>query len=430
MRRAGMQRKTRRTVQILATILVAFGVLELTAAALLRALRPPRVSSSPAPFVRVPSPLAVGAAALPIELPVKRPLAGFGLFRPAARGSAGTWEARAVVIGKLAIVSLDVLEIPPSLEAVVSRMAGPDLTVWLCATHTHSGPAGYDPARLPQLFGARRFQPGVFNALAEAASASIAAAAWAQRPARIRWASVANPGLQVARSSSSAPDPTLWAIEADGEDGLPIATLVAFGAHPTLVSRKDALASPDWPGATAEALERRGGVGIVVQAIGGDSSAAAEAAGADRRVAFGEKVAKAALDALSGKPELLAPAQELAEDTVNLEWNLDVLLHFPVPGTSEPVATLLRTASIGDLQLVCLPGEVTGSAWREITAFGPPRERLMPITLCGDELSYVESTRLIHEGKGERLVMYPTAAPKLGDSLLRLSDRGSHRVFK
>ncbi len=261
MRRAGMQRKTRRILRLLATSLllvaVVLGAAELMLAVALRALRS-QGAAQPARSLRVPGPLLVGAATRDIELPWQRRLAGFGLFRPVARGSSGPWEARAVVIGKLAIVSLDVLEIPPSLSAVVGQMVGADLSVWLCASHTHSGPGGYDPERLPQLFGARRFEPKVFDALAQAAAAAVSAAAWGARPAKVRWATASHPELKRGRSPGAEPDPMLWAMQADDADGAVIATLLAFGAHPTVISRRDALASADWPGSAAEALGRQG----------------------------------------------------------------------------------------------------------------------------------------------------------------------------
>ncbi len=365
-----MQRKTRRTLRILATILLALGVAlgaaELTLAIVLRALRPPSDAAQPTRSLRVPGPLLVGAATRPIELPSQRSLAGFGLFRPRARGSTGPWQARAVVIGKLAIVSLDVLEIPPSLSAVVNLAMGPDLSVWLCASHTHSGPGGYDPARLPQLFGARAFDPGVFNALAEAAEAAVSAASWGARPARVRWASASHPELKRGRSPAAEPDSTLWAMQAeDAESGTAIATLVAFGAHPTLISRRDALASADWPGAAAEALSRHGGVGLALQAIGGDSSASLAAKNPvtddlaavtddgpktpvtddDRRIRYGENVAAAAFQALAATPATAIRDEELAQVEGDLTWDpTDLLHHLRVPGTAARVGTILRVA--------------------------------------------------------------------------------------
>ena len=413
-----MQRKTRRALRILATSLALLGVVlgaaELTLAVALRSLRP-MGGAPPAGSLRVPGPLLVGAATRTIELPSQRALAGFGLFRPLARGSTGPWEARAVVIGKLAIVSLDVLEIPPSLSAVVSQSVGPDFSVWLCASHTHSGPGGYDPGRLPQLVGARRFEPGVFNALAEAASSAVSAAAWGARPAKVRWATASHPELKVGRSPGADPDSTLWAMQAEDADGEVIATLLAFGAHPTLVSRRQALASADWPGVAAEALARRGGVGLAVQAIGGDSSAVISlVTDDDRRIRYGENVASAALRALASAPATAIPDEELAQAPARLSWNPLELVHLRLPGTTATVETTVRMASLGNVRLICLPGEITGAAWHDLTTFNPGLKDALPLTLCGDELSYVESPRLSHQGEGERLILYPQAVPELG----------------
>jgi len=415
-----MQRKTRLVLQILLSLLVAAGTVELGAAVVLRSLRPAGDPTPARPVIRIPGPLLAGAAVQAIDIPPRHSLAGDGAFRGSAEGSAGGLEARAVVIGKLAIVSLDILEVPASLEAVVARKLGSDLSVWLCATHTHSGPGGYDPARLAQWAGARRFEPGVFAALADAATAAVSAAAWNARPARARWGRADNPELKRGRSPGSTPDSTLWALAIDGEEGDRIVTLVAFGAHPTLVPRSAAQLSPDWPGAAASDLERTGGVGIVLQAIGGDSSAAAGEPSARRRDDYGEKVSAAAARALASASLVSPTAETIGEAKALLTWDPSVLTHVRLPGTKAKVATTVRVAAVGDQWLVCLPGEVTGAAWMDLVQADPRLRRALPITLCGDELSYVESPRLIRDGLGERLVLYPDAVTGLGKGLRNL----------
>jgi len=337
-----------------------------------------------------------------------------------------------MVVGKLAIVALDLLEIPPSLQAAVSARVGPGLAVWLCATHTHSGPGGYDPGRLPQWVGARRFQPAIFDTLAEAAADAVSLAAWSARPARVRWAVSSHPELKRGRGVGAQPDPTLWAWQAVDDDGKPIATLLAFGAHPTLVSRRADLSSADWPGAAAEALERAGGVGLALQAIGGDSSAElpkqAQSSETTRQTAvtddrwrrYGEEVAAAAEASLAGARAESLPDEDLAQAPARLTWNPLEPFHLRLPGTVAPVETVVRLAQLGQATFLCLPGEVTGAAWSDLVALNPELRHVMPLTLCGDELSYVESPRLIRERAGERLILYPSAVHELGDSAARL----------
>ncbi len=77
-------------------------------------------------------------------------------------------------------------------------------------------------------------------------------------------------------------------------------------------------------------------------------------------------------------------------------------------------------ATVGNVKLVCLPGEVTGAAWADLTAIDPELKSTLPLTLCGDELSYVESPRLSAVGEGERLILYPRAVPELGLAVTQL----------
>jgi hypothetical protein len=126
------------------------------------------------------------------------------------------------------------------------------------------------------------------------------------------------------------------------------------------------------------------------------------------------------LKSLVGVPAAAIPDEELAEARAGLTWNPLGPFQVRLPGTVATVDTTVRMAKLGKLRLVCLPGEVTGAAWNDLLALDPGLKGALPITLCGDELSYVESPRLIDQGEGERLVLYPRAVSELGDGVDRL----------
>ncbi len=86
--------------------------------------------------------------------------------------------------------------------------------------------------------------------------------------------------------------------------------------------------------------------------------------------------------------------EELALATTRLTWDPIDLLRFRLPGTVTTGSTTVRMAALGSVRLICLPGEVTGAAWNDLTTLNPGLRGALPITLCGDELSYVESPRL------------------------------------
>ena len=106
--------------------------------------------------------------------------------------------------------------------------------------------------------------------------------------------------------------------------------------------------------------------------------------------------------------------------TTPLTWDPIDILRVRLPGTVTHAATTVRMAALGAVRLICLPGEVTGAAWNDLTTLNPGLRGALPITLCGDELSYVESPRLSSQGEGERLELYPFAVPELSHGIERL----------
>ncbi len=143
-------------------------------------------------------------------------------------------------------------------------MVGTELSVWLCASHTHSGPAGgYDrrcfyrssseapaletpapqypgprlprPARSPRRPGVRA-RPGC-----DGRAPRIRSSRWVEAPRRNSRSTSYSGPCSLRKTLTTA---TI------------IATLMAFGAHPTVVSGRAALASADGPGAAAEVLAR------------------------------------------------------------------------------------------------------------------------------------------------------------------------------
>lgn len=383
-------------------------------------LRPAK-ARLPAPFrLEAQAPLLVGAAKRPLQLPALVTLAGGGLWRAQVPSAGGRLMARAVTIGPWDLVELDLLEIPLDLfEAVAARLP-PGEVLWLVASHTHSGPGGYDRARLPTLVGARRFDPSVFASLVEAAVGAVAEARHQARPGTFEAGRAAHPELKVGRRGA-VPDPTLAALRITDPQGKPIAVLVSFGAHPTMVGVSDRVLSGDWPAAAEDAIERNGGVALVMQGIGGDSSWNAEAAPLPAQLdGYGRAIAAAAGAALADATRwtATAPALTLQRGVVDLVWDPSELLGFSLPGLARSTGTVVQRARLGDLEFLCLPGEVTAAAWRQL----PVGTATFPLTLCGDELSYIEAEGL-PRGAGERFVLFPQAVSALARALTELRPR-------
>ncbi|MHC5012764.1 MAG: neutral/alkaline non-lysosomal ceramidase N-terminal domain-containing protein, partial [Planctomycetota bacterium] len=185
-----------------------------------------RVSSSGATTFRA------GVGTAPFDLPAGTPLGGFGARprrvnlpafgglgtlgrlslrtmeapgpdaaprRPMFRGPEPAGEslgARALVLlpddeeaPAVALVRLDLVVCEASLvEAVLERTAQPRLeraTLLLSATHTHSGPGGFQRDALSSVVGTGHFRPVVWEAVVSAVVDAIQAAAASAEPARI-----------------------------------------------------------------------------------------------------------------------------------------------------------------------------------------------------------------------------------------------------
>ena len=362
--------------------------------------RPPTAAAESAA-----APLYVGMGWEPLPLASHPSLAGYGLSRPPATQSSQL-SARAISFGPFAIVALDLLEIPNILRAAVSAKF-PDQIVWVCATHTHSGPGGYDPSPLAQVAGARSYNGTTFYAVLDAAVKAIRSAQANALPAKLRIGRAPHPELKRGRSHGATPDPTLWALEATTLEGQMIGRVADFGAHATIVPRSANLLSADWPGAAALALPN----GVVLQGVGGDSSPITDptATSLDQRLtSYGSAIAEAARAALPATSATGALLVEQRPVTVTFA---------PLLGVGTSLTTSIGLAKLGDTTLVCLPGELTGAARADLEAKVPWLKDALIITLCGDELSYVESPRLQQTGQGERLVLFPDAVDAFAAAL-------------
>ena len=231
-----------------------------------------------------PGPLSAGAAKAELTPPVGTPLAGYS--RRGGRPSTGIHDplyARAVALSDgddlVFLIAADLLLIPPGMTAEVARQLDAALPeeigtedLLFCATHTHAGPGAYLPGFLGRLT-AGAYQAAVYERIVEACVEAGVTAARARRSARFGWARAELPEVVENRVEPNGPvDPQLAVLGFTDAEGQPIATVVQFAAHPTLLSSKNLLFSADFPGEAARALEQRspGTVGLFLNGAAGD----------------------------------------------------------------------------------------------------------------------------------------------------------------
>lgn len=324
--------------------------------------------------------LLAGAGRARVDLPEGAVLAGYRPFGREAGGDGGAIHARSLIleVGGLrsAIVLVELMTLPPSLASRIEdrvQAAGVGCSV-IAATHTHSGPGGYDRALIPQAVAVGRFDAGMEDAILNAVSASLASAKAELAPADLATAEGTLPFGRNRDRPGGPVDDRLTGVRLLRPDGARVAQIVRFAAHPTLEARAFG-PSGDWPGAAMAALEEEGGVALVLQGAVGDARADLDAARdlGDEALrdaeSFGGAVARAT--AALGFHEVAAPvAMGCAAAEFDLPVaDLDAMVPRPLGRLVSNLASLAAPATsrisalrLDDLVMLAVPAEPTYGA--------------------------------------------------------------------
>jgi neutral ceramidase len=350
-------------------------------------------------------PLLAGASSRPLAIPLPAPVAGYGVPRATAHAVAFPVKARALVVEtgtvRLGLVSLDLLVGDQALVAAI-RQATQHLgftDTWVTVTHTHSGPGGYARNAVAQVAGTGLLRGGIRDAVVAAAAAALAEAYQARQPVSLRFGEGAIPELVGAREPPQDVDARLSRLVLEGKAG-PVAQLLVFACHPTLVLRPPPGLDADWPGRLAEAEAERGhGVTLVLQGAVGNASPAQH----ERLAGFVAELASAA-DAL-----LLHPAPSVLGVA-------RVRISIPGPDAQRLVPRLLRPLAnnllcalapseasvgllrLGPLVLLGVPGEPSAASGRVLEAASGAQR---VVSLVNGYLGYVETPEHLERAEGE-----------------------------
>jgi neutral ceramidase len=202
--------------------------------------------------------LRAGVASTDITPPPGGMMDGYGSRLTPSQGVHDPLFARALVLdygdAACAIVGCDLLGVHPWLTAELRRRAGKSLgiaedAVLLAATHDHAGPVGLRAGMFSRLD----------EALAEATVAKIISAverAWAaRRPVMLKTGAAEVDTIGMNRRDPAGPtDATLRVVLFDGEDG-PVASLLNFACHATVLSGANLLLSGEFPGVACRIVE-------------------------------------------------------------------------------------------------------------------------------------------------------------------------------
>ncbi|MGO9065226.1 MAG: neutral/alkaline non-lysosomal ceramidase N-terminal domain-containing protein [Myxococcaceae bacterium] len=354
-------------------------------------------------------PLLAGAASRPLEVPLPAVVAGYGIPRARASAVAFSVRASALVVEagrvRVGLVTLDVLVGDAALEDAIRQATVPlGLTeVWVAVTHTHSGPGGYASNPVAQVAGTGLLHSSVRQAVVAAAAGALRDAFQARRPVSLRFGEAALPELVGAREMPQDVDARLSRLVFDAEGG-PLAQLLVFACHPTLVPRPPAGLDSDWPGRLAEAEAASGhGVTLVLQGAVGNVSPALHGDNMERL----ERFVSALAAAVDGLPLTAVPAGlSVARVSVRLPGPDAERL---VPRVLRPLADNVLCAAapsmatvgllhLGPLTLLGVPAEPSAAAGRVLQEAAGARR---VVSLVNGYLGYVETPGHLERREGE-----------------------------
>ncbi len=354
------------------------------------------------------APLKAGSARVEISPPWPVTVAGYGPPRPSASRANHPVSAQALVLEagglSLAVVSLDLLEVPQALVERIRTGTGLEHTL-VFATHAHSSLGGFDPRPLAQLAGVGGYREANARAIESAAVEAVKKARARLLPAQLSTAH-GDDELCWARTGTEC-DRRLDRVAITALDGTTVGELWLVGAHPTLLPRKVETLDPDYPG---QAALGRPDAGVTLVAQGAGGNATAGAGEGENASTFARRVEQAVTKLPLGAAE--------ADTTLGLA-RVRVALPHPdgarlVPSISRAMATNFvclsaeREAEIwalrlGDRTLLALPVEPSLPAGKALEE-AAQADRVL--SLANGYLGYLEQKDVVEARQGESRRQY------------------------
>ncbi len=392
----------------------ALGLLLLAALAALGSVRwrpdrrdePPRLEG----VARGAGPLTAGVAELPLELPERVPLAGFPRLSWSDDGARDPVSVRALVLSEpgctVALVSAEIMLVPATLtREVQARLSDLRLdALVLAATHTHAGPGGYWKNAVAEHAATGPYDPRIFAVLVDRIAEAVRRAASGRAPASLSAGSTEVRALARNRDGG-ATDGRLLVVRL-GTAGRPLAQVIAYPAHATLLGTESRRLSGDWPG---ELMRAQPATTLFFQgAVGDQSTRLPDGAVPTPRVyalALSAEVARMRLPPADPAPPMatatvsaLLPAPELGASPPLLRRLAANFLYWA------PERSRVTALRLGPVLLLAVPAEPVAEVarrWREAAGDGAE-----VLSLAGDYLGYVESPERMTARAGETVRTY------------------------
>ncbi|MEV6480088.1 neutral/alkaline non-lysosomal ceramidase N-terminal domain-containing protein [Streptomyces sp. NPDC051576] len=325
---------------------------------------------------------------------------------------------------EVALVSLDLIEagdITPLRERIERELGIPADHVVITATHTHNAPriADVSPGALAHAGGPESF--AYTEIVYDRVVAALREARADARPARfgvgsgsadvnINREEYADGRWTLGRDPDGPSDKTVWVLKFESEDGEPIAVLVTYAVHSTVVFGTGEI-SGDLAGAACRHVERtlREEHGTDAVAVWMPGALGDQAPRIDLGLPFGvapterqRARAYAAMDAqgLIVGTEVLRVADRIGETSSDIRIRAGQrTVHCPVKAGHEVMETMRQEAvdtvplrlalvALDDVALTGVSGEVVTEVYRRLQAESPLARTLL-VSLANDRIGYL-----------------------------------------
>jgi len=366
-------------------------------------------------------------------------LGGYGarMSKPAEGIHDDIW-AKALVLNdagkKYAIVTLDILGLPPNVKPQVIEQLNKDEwteeNIMFLPSHSHSSLEMF-ALNDKNIFGLAPigvFQPQLLDHVVHSLTELIKSADQDLKPVRIGSQSKPIEGLNRNRRGAPFIDNHLTVTRIDHINGQPMTVMVNWTGHPTIMDENDMLVSGGWPGYLQRELESWIGQGVVAMFYNGpqgDQSVIAEGAGShfEKAEKYGRSMAINVLNIYSNiNPAenirfsynykiIPLPEREAHPDfmeTGGKEYGLDEEKINVLLNQVFPVQTSIGACRLGDLLIVGAPGELIAELGLNIKDNLKTRSIKYPVIggLANQWVSYILSEKEYHKGGYESSVSF------------------------
>jgi hypothetical protein len=376
--------------------------------------------------------VAFRAGVARVDITPSGPVCLHGYLEPASRVSAGVHDrlyARAFAFSvgaqSLVIVACDLgtMDLADYWRRSISETSGlGSERIWLCASHTHSGP-------LLTLHPSYPDNVAYTKRLTRVLTQVVAAALRARRPARLAFGTsqshvgvsrrliMPDGRVEMRPNPAGIADPEVAALHVTRTDGTGMGTLFAYACHSRSLRAPNRLVSGDVLGIAAQEVERASGPGAIVGALAGASGDIDPGRVVDGFDGEGGAPVDQGRDLGRGVSDALERATPRRVERLRSSIARVVL---PPKHPGHTRAVRVATATFGDLAIVGLDCEASTEIGLAIKAASPFGSTFV-VTNCNGWSGYLPVARQYAEGGYEvdRSGFGPDAASQLVDSVTR-----------